>query len=142
MADPKTGVAALPRLTLVARCAELLAELRAGTSGVVSATVSTTDGLAVASTLADRHEVDKLSAMSSSIAALASALTREAARGEPERVILESARGHIVSMKVPAAHAGLVLTVVGDDNAVLGKLLWSCRAISERIAASACAPAD
>ena len=142
MVDPKARADTLPRLTLVARCAELLAELRTGTTGVVSATVSTEDGLAVASTLADRHEVDKLSAMSSSIAALASALTREAARGEPERVILQSARGHIVSMKVPAAGTGLVLTVVSDDSAVLGKLLWSCRTTSERIAASACVPAD
>ena len=140
MADPKAA-AAMPRLTLVARWAELLAELRSGTAGVVSATVSTADGLAVASTLSDRHEVDKLSAMSSSIAALATALTREASRGEPERVILESARGHIVSMKVPATDVGLVLTVVSDDSAVLGKLLWSCRNTSERIAAIAGAPA-
>jgi predicted regulator of Ras-like GTPase activity (Roadblock/LC7/MglB family) len=130
-------VAAQPRLLLVARCAELLAELQRDTMGVLSATVATADGLAVASTLAGRSEVDKLSAMSGSIAALASALTRETGHGEPERVILESTRGHIVSMKVPSADASLVLTVVTDNNAVLGKLLWQCRATSERIAAFA-----
>lgn len=131
------SVAAMPRLALVARCAELLAELRQGTPGVVSATVATADGLAVASTLVGGSEVDKLAAMSGSIAALASALTRETGRGEPERVILESAGGHVVSMKVPGSAAGLVLTVVTDGNAVLGKLLWNCRATAEKLAAAA-----
>lgn len=131
------GAAALPRLALVARCAELLAELRQSASGVLSATVATADGLPVASTLANKHEVDKLSAMSGSISALASAMTRETGHGEPERMILESSRGHIVSMKVPTTGSSLVLTVVSDDNAVLGKLLWHCKATTEKI--SACA---
>ncbi len=127
----------LPRLSLVARCADLLAALRRDTAGVLSATVATADGLAVASTLGERHEADKMAAMSGSIAALASALTQEAGQGEPERVVLESARGHIVSMKVPSPGAGLVLTVVSDHGAVLGTLLWQCRSTAERIAASA-----
>lgn len=125
------------RLTLVARCAELIAELRSSTTGVLSATVATADGLAVASTLGSGPEVDKLAAMSGSIAALASALTRETGHGEPERVTLESSRGQIVSMKVPGTDVGLVLTVVTDNEAVLGTVLWHCRATTEKIAASA-----
>jgi predicted regulator of Ras-like GTPase activity (Roadblock/LC7/MglB family) len=129
------------RLTLVARCAELLDGLRRNAPGVLSATVATTDGLAVASTLASKAEVDKLAAMSGSIAALASALTRETGHGEPGRVILESSRGHIVSLKVPAAEPDLVLTVVTDNSAVLGKLLWHCRATADSIAAQAASAA-
>ncbi len=128
-----------PRLTLVAHCAERLGAMQAGTAGLVSATVATVDGFAVASTLADRHEVDRLAAMSGSIAALAAAMTREARHGEPERVILESSDGHIVSMKVPAVTPGLVLTLVSDDSAVLGKLLWQCKTAAEDIAAYAAA---
>lgn len=134
------GVGMHVRLTLVARCAELLAELRASTVGMRSATVATTDGLAVASTLGSGPEVDKLAAMSGSIAALASAMTRETGHGEPERVILESSHGHIVSMKVPDTSIGLVLTVVATHEAVLGTLLWHCRATTEKIAASAANP--
>lgn len=131
--------AAPPRLALVAHCADRLALLKAGTAGLVSATVATVDGLAVASTLADKHEVDRLAAMSGSIAALAAAMTREARHGEPERVILESSHGHIVSMKVPAATRGLVITLVSNDSAVLGQLLWRCKAAADDIAAYAAA---
>ncbi len=134
MAEPSSANA--PRLLLVARCAELVNELRQGTSGVLSATVATTDGLAVASTLDDRHEVAKLAAMSGSIAALAGALAQETNHGEPERLVLESSQGHIVSMRVPAQPSNLVLTVVTDRRAVLGKLLWDCRATADKIAAA------
>lgn len=129
--------ASLPRLLLVAHCAEQLARLKHDTPGVLSATIATADGLSVASTLADRHEVDKLAAMAASISALARALTHETNHGDPERVVLESSMGHIVSLKLPAPEAGLLLTVVTDHSAVLGKLLWECRATAQRIAAGA-----
>ena len=134
MADPELlREAPALRLAAVARCAELLAALKRETPGVLSATVATADGLTVASTLTHKGEADKLSAMSGSIAALAAAMTREAAHGEPGRVILESSKGHIVSLKVAAAMP-LVLTVVTTEAAVLGTLLWSCRSAAERIA--------
>jgi len=126
-----------PRLLLVSRYTELLARLRSDTAGVVNASIATADGLAVASTLVDEQDADRLAAMSGSIAALASALTRETGHGEPERVVLESATGVIVSLKVPGQQGGLVLTVVTDQNAVLGKLLWACRATAAEIAACA-----
>lgn len=127
------------RLALVARCAEQLEALRRNAPGVMSATVATSDGLPVASTLTHQAEVDKLAAMSGSIAALAAALTRETGHGEPGRVILESSRGHIVSLKVPASDPDLVLTVVTDNSAVLGQLLWHCRATADCIAAQTAA---
>lgn len=139
MEMPDPGRAAPVRLALVARCAELLEDLRRNASGVMSATVATTDGLSVASTLSNKSEVDKLAAMSGSIAALAAAFTRETGHGEPGRVILESSRGHIVSLKVPDCGPDMVLTVVTDNNAVLGKLLWHCRATVDGIAAHAAA---
>jgi predicted regulator of Ras-like GTPase activity (Roadblock/LC7/MglB family) len=141
MAKSDPARVASVRLALVAHCAELLDGLRRSAPGVLSATVATTDGLAVASTLSNRAEVDKLAAMSGSIAALASALTRETGHGEPGRVILESSRGHIVSLKVPSSDPDLVLTVVTDHSAVLGKLLWHCRATADGIAAQAGASA-
>ena len=142
MVRPGAATQTPPRLALVAGCADTLADLRTTTAGLQSATIATTDGLAVASTLGSGKEVDKLAAMSGSIAALASALTRETGHGEPENLILESSDGLIVSFRVPVAEPGLVLTVVTDNNAVLGTLLWSCRAAVARIAAiAATAPA-
>lgn len=136
MADFEVVPEAPPlRLAAVAHCADLLAALRRETPGVLSATVATADGLTVASTLTSKAEADKLSAMSGSIAALAAAMTRETAHGEPGRVVLESSRGHIVSLKVNGTPTPIVLTVVTTDAAVLGTLLWACRSAAERIAA-------
>ena len=124
------------RLALVARCAELLAELHADTVGVVSATATTADGFAVASTLTTREESDKLAAMASSTSALAAAFARETGRGTPERVIVESDGGYNLALRVPGGPMELVLTVVADRDAVLGTLLWNCRATADKLARS------
>ncbi len=127
------------RLVTIARLSDILANLQASAPGIASATLASTDGLTVASTLASSQEADKLSAMSGSLSALAGAMTREAGHATPERLILESNSGHILTMNVPAAFGTLVLTVVTDQSLVLGKLLWSCSTAADQITA-ACAP--
>ncbi|UUZ47114.1 hypothetical protein LP420_26880 [Massilia sp. B-10] len=99
-----------------------------------SATVATFDGVTVASTVSGKTESDKISTMSSSIAALSAALTREVRHSEPDRVLLESEDGRIVFIKVPGTNAGIVFTAVTDHNTVLGTLLWSCRSATEKLA--------
>lgn len=125
---------AVQRAALTVYSTELLRDFCATTAGVQSATITTYDGVTVASTLQGKHEGDKLSAMASSISALAAALTREVGHSEPDRVLLESKNGRIVSLKVPTTRLGLVFTVVTDHNAVLGTLLWNCRATTEKLA--------
>ena len=126
------------RLVTIARLADILGELVRASPGVVSATLASVDGFTVASTLSNSQDADKLSAMSGSLSALAGVLTREAGHVRPERLILESDSGQIVSMNVPMPAGDLVLTVVTTPSSVLGKLLWSCRNTADLIAA-ACA---
>ena len=116
----------LPLLT-IAHFSDLLGELKRETPGVLNATLATPDGMTMASTLSNSHEADRLAAMSSSLAGLSSALTRETGHGTPQQLILSSDQGHIVSMQVTLPCGGVVLTVVTTHKAVLGKLLWSCR---------------
>lgn len=125
------------RLVTIARFSELLLQLRRDTPGVLSATLASADGLMVASTLSQSQEADRISAMSGSISALADALTRETGHGAPDRLILESAGGRIVSMSVPAATGAMVLTVVSSPASLLGKLLWNCSASVEALCACA-----
>ena len=113
-------------------CAALLRDFCAQTHGVESATFATFDGVTVASTIDGKNEGDKMSAMSSSISALAAALTREVRHAEPDRVLLESGDGRIVFIKIPAA--GIVFAAVTDQHTVLGTLLWSCRNTTEKLA--------
>lgn len=122
-----------PRLRFIAHCADVLADLRRGTTGVTSATLASADGLAVASTLDARQGADRLAAMAGSMAALASAMASETGHGDPERVILASGDGHIVAVKIPMPTQPLVLALVTDSNAVLGQLLWACRSAVDQI---------
>lgn len=124
------------RLVTIARLADILAELQRDAPGMVSATLASADGLTVASTLSNSQDADKLSAMSGSLSALAGAMTCEAGHARPERLILESGSGHIVSMNVPVPTGDLVLTVVTNESSVLGKLLWSCRSTADLVFAT------
>lgn len=117
-----------------AYCTGLLKDFCAATAGVQSSTVATVDGVTVASTIPGKLESDKLSALSSSMSALAAALAREVGHPEPDRVLLESEQGRIIFIKVPVAGAGVVFTAVTDHNASLGTLLWSCRSTAEKLA--------
>lgn len=118
----------------VAHYTKLLVGLKQEIHGVLSVTLASADGLTVASTLSDVHEAARLSAMSGSISALASALARETDHGAPERLILESSQGLILTMNVPADSGDMVLTVVTSRDALLGKLLWSCTAAVQSLA--------
>ncbi|EJE48553.1 hypothetical protein PMI14_07007 [Acidovorax sp. CF316] len=131
-------VATSLRLVTIAQLAGLLGELQRGTPGILSATLASADGFTVASTLSDSQDADKLSAMSGSLSALAGAMTREAGHSAPERLILESGSGHIVSMNLSVPSGDLVLTVVTNESSLLGKLLWSCRNTADQVIA-ACA---
>lgn len=121
------------RLDFAAYCTEVLNEFCATTPGAQSATVATPDGVTLASTIHGKSGGDKISAMSSSISALAAALTREVSHAEPDRVLLESADGRIIFIKVPGSQAGIVFTAVTDHNTVLGALLWNCRSATEKL---------
>ncbi|QHE76239.1 roadblock/LC7 domain-containing protein [Hydrogenophaga sp. PBL-H3] len=125
----------LPLVT-IARFADLLGALMRDTPGVVSVTLASADGLTVTSTLSNSREADRLSAMAGSMGGLAAALSRESGHGTPHRMIMESAQGLILAMAVPRPAGELVLTVVTDAQAVLGKLLWSCRQTVDRLAAT------
>lgn len=127
LSHPEMGAAPL-RLLTITQFSDALQRLRESTPGVRSATLASTDGLTIASTLSRSQEADRIAAMSGSISALAGALTRETGHNAPERVILESSDGRIVAMSVPAATGEMVLAVVADPSALLGKLLWSCNA--------------
>ena len=88
------------RLVTIARLAQILKDLQRSAPWLVSATLASADGLTVASTLSNSQDADKISAMSGSLSALAGAMTREAGHAIPDRLILESDSGHIVSMNV------------------------------------------
>ena len=105
-------------------CIDTLVESHADISGAL---VSTVDGFAVASCVRPPVSADRLAAMTSSLVALAEAISREGHAGECRDVAIDATGGRVLLMDVPQAGHKLLLTVLCDASATLGQVLWAAR---------------
>lgn len=114
-----------------------LQALRSSTTGITSAVLLSSDGFEVTSLETDKGKASRLAAMGSSLAAISSAIAREAGISECSRLIVESEEGVVAVMKVPNSSPPLVLAVVANDASRLGQLLWGakhcCAALSQEL---------
>jgi predicted regulator of Ras-like GTPase activity (Roadblock/LC7/MglB family) len=114
-----------------------LQKLRATTTGITSAVLLSSDGFEVTSLETDKGKASRLAAMGSSLAAISSAIAKEAGISECRRLIVESEEGVVAVMTVPDSSPPLVLAVVANDASRLGQLLWGakhcCAALSKKL---------
>ena len=114
-----------------------LQKLRAATTGITSAVLLSSDGFEVTSLETDKGKASRLAAMGSSLAAISSAIAKEAGISECRRLIVESEEGVVAVMTVPDSSPPLVLAVVANDASRLGQLLWvakhCCAALSKKL---------
>lgn len=89
--------------------------------------VSTEDGFEVASCIRNDADLARLSAMASSMAALAAIAGEESRIGETHNVVIEASGGHIVMMQSRRADVTLVLSIVTGSEAVMGQILYFAR---------------
>ena len=104
-----------------------LQKLRATTTGITSAVLLSSDGFEVTSLETDKGKASRLAAMGSSLAAISSAIAKEAGISECRRLIVESEEGVVAVMTVPDSSPPLVLAVVANDASRLGQLLWGAK---------------
>ncbi|WP_423922055.1 roadblock/LC7 domain-containing protein [Frigoribacterium sp. 2-23] len=89
---------------------------------------------------------NRFASMASSIQALSEAVARELRIGSSEYVIIASARGHVIQLRV--AGQPIVLGALFDDGEMLGKALTVARRCAQRLStalaerASSAAPAS
>lgn len=95
--------------------------------GVQEAIFFSEDGFELAAYGADSDAAARLAAISSSLAALGSAIAEETKIKDFSRTIIESNGGLIVLMRVDAKKS-MSLAVVAGKDAVLGQLLWATKA--------------
>ena len=114
-----------------------LENFQENTKGVTSAVLLRTDGFEVASLQVNKDSASRLAAMGSSLAAISSAIAKEAGISECRRLIVESEEGVVAVMTVPDSSPPLVLAVVANDASRLGQLLWGakhcCAALSKKL---------
>jgi predicted regulator of Ras-like GTPase activity (Roadblock/LC7/MglB family) len=92
-----------------------------------SAVISTTDGFTVSSSVDSVNSGEKLSAMSGSIYALASSVSREISSDSCNMLTLETDSTKIILYAIPDTKPAIILTLISTDKNLLGELLYSAK---------------
>jgi predicted regulator of Ras-like GTPase activity (Roadblock/LC7/MglB family) len=116
------------------RCQAHLDALRREHREITGTLLSTMDGFEVAASVDAGISPHKMAAMTSSLLALAEAVSRESSVGQCRDLVIESSAGLVLMMDVPSTTQQSVLTVLCADAAVLGRIRWAARNAREAIA--------
>lgn len=120
---------------LITRASALLTELDSICTSFLYAVLVTDDGFQVASVSGSDHE--RLASMVSSLQALAEGVAEELKIGASEYVVLATAQGHVIQLRIPRQQ--LVLSAVFNQSETLGKVLSASKSTAEQIGAVAAA---
>ncbi|HEY9107014.1 MAG TPA: roadblock/LC7 domain-containing protein [Roseateles sp.] len=104
--------------------------------GARTVLVATVDGFPLAVAQRQPLDADRLAAIVSSIGALGTAASSETGIGAPRCLVVESTQGRLVVRCVKAGAHELVVAVLTDTQALLGRV-WTALAHVERTLASA-----
>lgn len=106
-----------------------LRQLGEDSPGIQLAVLTSADGFEVAAYQAHGAEAAaaRVAAMTSSITALADAITRETGLKSAHNLIIESETGTVLMLSLRDAQPPLSLAIVASKQAILGHLLWAAR---------------
>lgn len=117
---------------------ELKAELERFSEGnavLKNLLISTADGFEIASLLTAGYElhIRKVSALTSSLLGISSAMLTEVGGGEQNAVFMESDQNMILFNRIPAAQKMLCLMAITSKDESIGQIFWRVRQLSENI---------
>jgi predicted regulator of Ras-like GTPase activity (Roadblock/LC7/MglB family) len=120
-----------PHFALV--CRTRLLDLADSCPGLISASVSSKDGVVVASWGAS-EENTKIAVVAGTLHAVSESVVEEANLQSCRNVAIEASRGRIALVALPGTLSDYVLTGVVGPTTTLGMLMGCCRVCCERIA--------
>ena len=103
--------------------------------GARTVLVATVDGFPLAVAQRQPLDADRLAAIVSSIGALGAAASRETGIGAPRCLVVESTQGRLVVRCVKAGSHDLVVAVLTDTQALLGRVWTALVHIEQTLAA-------
>lgn len=118
-------------------CDAALDELMREVKGIKAVVISTEDGFEVAARVENTAQIARLSAMASSLAALAAMAGEESQLGVCHSLMMEAADGHIAILQVRRADMSLIVSVVTGRDAVVGQVLYYCKKAAAALQAAA-----
>ena len=121
-----------------AHVARIQAELDIFTAtipGLRNAVIASIDGFPIAEASGQGGNGDRLAAMTSSMLALAKAVSRELALGNMEVLMIEADEGKVLMLSIPAPvpASPLLLMAACNQRSVIGNVVWSARECSQKI---------
>jgi predicted regulator of Ras-like GTPase activity (Roadblock/LC7/MglB family) len=117
-------------------CRTRLLDLADSCPGLIAASVSSKDGVVVASWGAS-EENSKIAVIAGTLHAVSESVVEEADLQSCRNVAIEATRGRIALVALPGTFSDYVLTGVVGSQTTLGMLLGCCRVCCERIASQA-----
>jgi predicted regulator of Ras-like GTPase activity (Roadblock/LC7/MglB family) len=117
--------------TVVKAATTLLGDMNDASSSLTYAALLTDDGFDVAR-FPVKTDGARFAGMASSMQALGDAVTHELNIGDSEYIIIASAKGHVVQLRVPGQE--LVLSALFDNDATVGHALAIARSFAQRMA--------
>ncbi|MES1170097.1 MAG: roadblock/LC7 domain-containing protein [Leifsonia sp.] len=109
----------------------LLDEMKDASASLTYAALLTDDGFDVAR-LPGETNGERFAGMASSMQALGDAVAHELKIGDSEYLIIASAKGHVVQLRVPGKE--LVLSAFFDNDATVGHALAMARSFAQKMA--------
>jgi predicted regulator of Ras-like GTPase activity (Roadblock/LC7/MglB family) len=116
---------------VVEAASALLLEMEDASSSLTYAALLTDDGFDVAR-LPGEIDGARFAGMASSMQALGDAVTHELKIGDSEYLIIASANGYVVQLRVPGQE--LVLSALFDNDATVGNALAISRSFARKMA--------
>jgi predicted regulator of Ras-like GTPase activity (Roadblock/LC7/MglB family) len=117
-------------------CRTRLLDLADSCPGLLAASVSSKDGVVIASWGAS-EENTKIAVIAGTLHAVSESVVEEADLQSCRNVAIEATRGRIALVALPGTFSDYVLTGVVGSQTTLGMLLGCCRVCCERIASQA-----
>ena len=114
-----------PHLTLQAETT--LETLMGEVQGAVSAVLSTVDGFAVAAKTATEEQGARVAAMASSASAICSVVGEETEVGAHQSITIQAENGYAVMVQVAHALQPMILSLVANKTAALGRTIYFVR---------------
>ncbi|MBB6093326.1 hypothetical protein HNQ60_002204 [Povalibacter uvarum] len=104
-----------------------------GNSDVALTVLTSGDGFEIAAYPAKGPVTARVAAMSSSMQALAQALTREAGLGRNRSLIVETDTGSAIVLDLDDTLPRTSLAVIASNRELLGKLIWASRNLCKQL---------
>lgn len=101
--------------------------------GVTAVVVATVDGFDIASAMR-QGDAARIAAMASSISAISSVVSQEAALGRNKSVTIDTESGFAVVYSVHRPDSDLVINVIADGSAILGQVSYRTAQFAKTLA--------